>query len=143
MSSGTQPPSIHSEDPQWPNPSRTREQKKTSWFNLSLSSHGTECNGEMWIWRDRWNISSLKPMLLGRTSLVAQWLRLCAPNAEVPGSIPGQGTMSHMWHKDRRSFLSAATKIQCSQINKYPFFKKCSFWLLSSFNLLLFDDVKS
>ena len=127
MSSGTQPPSIHSEDPQWPNPSRTREQKKTSWFNLSLSSHGTECNGEMWIWRDRWNISSLKPMLLGRTSLVAQWLRLCAPNAEVPGSIPGQGTMSHMWHKDRRSFLSAATKIQCSQINKYPFFKNALF----------------
>ena len=26
------------------------------------------------------------------TSLVVQWLRLCAPNA---GSIPGQGTRSH------------------------------------------------
>ena len=30
------------------------------------------------------------------TSLVAQWLRLRAPNAGGPGSIPGQGTRSHM-----------------------------------------------
>ena len=30
------------------------------------------------------------------TSLVVQWLRLCAPNAGDPGSIPGQGTRSHM-----------------------------------------------
>ena len=29
------------------------------------------------------------------TSLVAQWLRLCTPNAEGPGSIPGQGARSH------------------------------------------------
>ncbi|TEA37693.1 hypothetical protein DBR06_SOUSAS9210008, partial [Sousa chinensis] len=29
-------------------------------------------------------------------SLVVQWLRLCAPNAGGPGSIPGQGTRSHM-----------------------------------------------
>ena len=29
------------------------------------------------------------------TSLVAQWLRLCAPNAGDSGSIPGQGTRSH------------------------------------------------
>ncbi|TEA30083.1 hypothetical protein DBR06_SOUSAS18210011, partial [Sousa chinensis] len=29
-------------------------------------------------------------------SLVAQWLRLCAPNAGGPGLIPGQGTRSHM-----------------------------------------------
>ena len=32
----------------------------------------------------------------GGTSLVAQWLRLCAPNAGGPGSTPGQGTRSHM-----------------------------------------------
>ena len=31
-----------------------------------------------------------------RTSLVVQWLRLRAPNAGGPGSIPGQGTRSHM-----------------------------------------------
>ena len=30
------------------------------------------------------------------TSLVVQWLRLCTPNAGGPGSIPGQGTRSHM-----------------------------------------------
>ena len=30
------------------------------------------------------------------TSLVVQWLRLCAPNAGGPGLIPGQGTRSLM-----------------------------------------------
>ena len=30
------------------------------------------------------------------TSRVVQQLRLCAPNAGDPGSIPGQGTSSHM-----------------------------------------------
>ena len=29
------------------------------------------------------------------TSLVVQWLRLCAPNAGGSGLIPGQGTRSH------------------------------------------------
>ena len=43
------------------------------------------------------------------TSLVVQWLRLHVPNAEGPGSIPGQGTRSHM---------HAATKTRRSQINK-------------------------
>ena len=33
---------------------------------------------------------------LGGTSLVVQWLRLRAPNAGGLGSIPGQGTRSHM-----------------------------------------------
>ena len=27
---------------------------------------------------------------------MVQWLRLCTPNAGDPGSIPGQGTRSHM-----------------------------------------------
>ena len=30
------------------------------------------------------------------TSLVVQWLRLQAPSAGCLGSIPGQGTRSHM-----------------------------------------------
>ena len=30
------------------------------------------------------------------TSLVVQWLRLCAPNAGGPGSIPSQETRSHV-----------------------------------------------
>ncbi|TEA11773.1 hypothetical protein DBR06_SOUSAS6910273, partial [Sousa chinensis] len=29
-------------------------------------------------------------------SLVVQWVRLHTPNAGGPGSIPGQGTRSHM-----------------------------------------------
>ena len=37
----------------------------------------------------------LKMWSLG-TSLVVQWVRLCAPNAGGPGSIPGQGTRSHV-----------------------------------------------
>ena len=31
-----------------------------------------------------------------RTSLVVQWLRCCASKAGGPGSIPGQGTRSHV-----------------------------------------------
>ena len=42
------------------------------------------------------------------TSMVAQWIRLCAPNAGGPGSIPGQGTRSHM-HAATKS-LHATTK---------------------------------
>ena len=30
------------------------------------------------------------------TSLVIQWLRLYVPSVGAPGSIPGQGTGSHM-----------------------------------------------
>ena len=30
------------------------------------------------------------------TSLVVQWLKLRAPNTGGPGSIPGQGTRSHV-----------------------------------------------
>ena len=41
-----------------------------------------------------------------RTSLVAQWLRLCAPNAGGLGLNPGQGTRTH-----------AEKKTPCSQIN--------------------------
>ena len=46
----------------------------------------------------------MKVTAISGTSLVAQWIRLCAPNAGGPGSIPGQGTRSHMhattktWH---------------------------------------------
>ena len=49
------------------------------------------------------------------TSLLAQWLRLWAPNAGGSGSIPGQRTRPHMSKLKR---LHAATKIWCGQINK-------------------------
>ena len=57
-----------------------------------------------------------------RISLVVQWLRLRAPSAGDPGSIPGQGTRSHM--PQLKKIPRAATKIPHSQINKY--FKKKS-----------------
>ena len=38
----------------------------------------------------------LKSPVFGGTFLVVQWLRLCTPNARGLGSIPGQGTRSHM-----------------------------------------------
>ena len=38
---------------------------------------------------------------------MVQWLRLCAPNAGIPGSIPGQGTICHM---PQLKILHAATK---------------------------------
>ena len=47
--------------------------------------------GELGSWR--W--ASVKIATWG-ASLVVQWLRLCAPNAEGPGLNPGQGTRSHM-----------------------------------------------
>ena len=37
-----------------------------------------------------------KKKKLSGTSLLVQWLRLCSPNAEGPGSYPGQGTRSHI-----------------------------------------------
>ena len=60
---------------------------------------------------------SMQPMdqevILG-TSLVTQWLRLRAPSAGGPGSIPGQGTRSHMLqlrvHMLQLKILHATTK---------------------------------
>ena len=51
------------------------------------------------------------------TFLVGQWLRLCAPKAAGPGSIPGQGTRSHMLQLRVRMpqlkiSSAAATKIE-------------------------------
>ena len=55
------------------------------------------------------------------TPLVVWWLRLCAPNAGGPGSIPGQGARSYMqqWRFPRASIkmwhnLKKKKKIQTS-----------------------------
>ena len=56
------------------------------------------------------------------TSPVVQWVRLCAPNAGSPGSIPGGGTRSRM-HAATKSLHaamkipSAATKTGAAKIN--------------------------
>ena len=46
------------------------------------------------------------------TSLVVQWVTLRAPNAGGPGSIPGQGTRSHM-HAATKSAHATAKKSAC------------------------------
>ena len=61
----------------------------------------------------------IKTTLRGN-SLVVQWLRLQAPNAGGPGSIPGHGTRSHMLgvHRPQLKILHVATKTWHSQIHK-------------------------
>lgn len=59
------------------------------------------------------------------TSLVGQWLRCHAPNAGDPGSMPGQGTSSHMRQlkvhmpQRRPESLCATAKAQQSQLNTF------------------------
>ena len=54
---------------------------------------------------------------------MAQWLIFCILDAEGPGSIPGQGTRSHMPQK-RVKISPAATETWCRQINKLNFLKR-------------------
>ena len=52
------------------------------------------------------------------TSLAVQWVRLCAPNAGGPGSIPGWGTRSHRpqlrVRMQQLKIPHAAMKIPCA-----------------------------
>ena len=52
---------------------------------------------------------------------MAQWIRLCAPNAGGLGSIPGQGTRSHM---HAATEISHATTKQPAAATKTPRQKK-------------------
>ena len=58
-----------------------------------------------------------------RSSLVVQWLKLHAPDAGGPGSIPGQGSRSHLLQLKIPHLATkiedpcTATKTQHSQIN--------------------------
>ena len=61
---------------------------------LLLTGRAPRERREMELERKSW-LSHIKNAGLG-TSLVVQWLRLCSPKADSPGSIPGQGTRSHM-----------------------------------------------
>ena len=45
-----------------------------------------------------WKYKTERKWTLSGTSLVVQWLRLSAPNAEGLDSVPGQGARSHMPH---------------------------------------------
>ena len=61
--------------------------------------------------------------ILAGTSLVVQWLRLCAPKAGDSDSVPGQGTRFHMLqlkipHTTMMiEDLYATNKTQSNQIN--------------------------
>ena len=46
------------------------------------------------------------------TSLVVQWIRLHTPNAGGQGSIPGQGTRSHV-HAATKSSHATAEEAAC------------------------------
>ena len=51
------------------------------------------------------------------TSQVVQWLRLRDPNAEGPGSTPGQGTLPQLRvHMPKPKILCVKTKTRCSPI---------------------------
>ncbi|TEA23034.1 hypothetical protein DBR06_SOUSAS12510026, partial [Sousa chinensis] len=47
-------------------------------------------------------------------SLVVQWVRLHAPNAGGPGSIPGQGTRSHMHAATKSSHVATKDPAHCN-----------------------------
>ena len=47
-------------------------------------------------------------------SLVAQWLRLRAPSAGGPGSIPGRGTRSHMHAATKSSHATTKEPTCCN-----------------------------
>ena len=80
----------------------------------------------------------LKGLTLG-TLLVVQWLRLCTPNVGGPGSIPHQGTGSHMLQLRVRMlqprpstaryihiFTKGITSCQLQRWKMHPFLAVCS-----------------
>ena len=72
-------------------------------------------------------------------SLVAHWLRLCAPKAWGLGLIPGQGTRSHMAQLKRSCTLQERSQmLQLSQINTF-FFKNATLTKPLFFIPLLWD----
>ena len=69
-----------------------------------------------------WMVARVLQKFLPGTSLVIQWLRLCALNAGGLGSIPGQTTRSHMLKlrvcMPKRKIPYTAPKTWHNQINK-------------------------
>ena len=54
------------------------------------------------------------------TFLVIQWLRICAPNAGVAGSIPSQGTRSHMLQLSTRAATPDPCALEPVSCNEHP-----------------------
>ena len=82
-------------------------------------SDGDKCSGKSNV-GVHWKILSplgLKlhnEMLETGTSLVAQWVRLCARNAGGPGSIPDRGTRFHMHATTKRSHATTKELVCCN-----------------------------
>ena len=56
---------------------------------------------------------------------MVHWLRLCTPNAEGQGSIPGQRTRFHMWlHAETKSSHAACCNEDVAWPNEEIFFLK-------------------
>ena len=75
-----------------------------------MSAVPTMCN-TVWDVTDTLQVTKMKKNIISGTSLVVQWLRLCAPNAGGMGSIPGLGTkIPHaVWcsqKKEKKIFLN-------------------------------------
>ena len=86
------------------------EEARAPWFSLWCSSPGFKCT------RRKRSSSQEKPNTTGTVppwapgkSALVQWLRLHTPSAGGLGSIPGQGTRSHM---PQLKTLHAATKTE-------------------------------
>ena len=58
-----------------------------------------------------------------RTSLAAQWLRLCAPNAGGTGSVPGQGAKIPACHmaKKEKNDNNKVRRLKKKKKNVYVF----------------------
>ena len=92
----------------------TKSQTRLKWTELNSFFFFEVLAVNIWTYQVR-TAYKTKP----GTSLVVQWLRLYAPSARDPGSIPGQGTRSHM---PQLKIPRAATKTWCSEINKEIYF---------------------
>ena len=74
---------------------RTVLSSSTKWRHVFLPQHWPQVAASNWVsWRLGASESKYKEEV--GTSLMAQSLRLCVLNAGGPGSIPGQGTRTHM-----------------------------------------------
>ena len=84
----------------------------------------------VWNWIKKKILWSLGFKTNAGTSLAVQWLRCHAPNAGDPGSMPGQGTSSHMRQlkvhtlQRRPEILCATAKAQQSQLNTFKYIKQ-------------------
>ena len=86
------------------------DEEMEAWGVKITAQDYMDCGGDGDLARSSW----FKTRVL--TSPVVQLVRLCAPSAGGPGSIPGRETRSHMPATTKKSVtLRAATKTRCSQ----------------------------